>query len=223
MHPTFTHWSWSQLLCWRECPYRAYLRYILHSPEPPAGPDDPRTRGIAIHKGVEDFIGGSDELHPELTPFQELLTQARELHGEAEVRHYLDANWRPCEREGFWAIYIPDLRVHTGKTVLTVDIKTGKKYGNEVKHFGQLQFYSIGAMCEHPDAEEFIGELWYVDQKDVVTHRFTRESLELARARLDDEVRRMLTDTVHIPRPSRVTCKYCPFGPRGTGACPVGV
>lgn len=223
MFKSFEHWSWSQLQTWRECPYKARLRYIEHAPEPPRAKDDPRDRGIALHKSVEDYLLRDGELDAKWAPFAEPLAEIKALGPEVEERRYLDRNWRPCDRDGRWVVYVPDIRARAGKTVLTVDEKSGKKYGNEVKHFGQVQFYSIGAMCEFPDAEEFIGELWYPDVKDIVVHRFTRESLELARARLDEEVARMMADKVHAPRPNKVTCKYCPYGPRGTGACPVGV
>lgn len=223
MFKSFEHWSWSQLQTWRECPYRARLRYIEHAPEPPRAKDDPRDRGIALHKAAEDYLLKGMPLDPAFAPFAVQMAELKGLNPEVEQRNYFDRNWRPCDRDGRWAVYIPDVRVTVGNTTLTIDFKTGKKYGNEVKHFGQLQFYSVGHYCAHPEVENHIGEVWYIDQKDIVTHQFQHAALATAKVRLDDEVARMMADKVHAPRPNKVNCKYCPFGPRGTGACPVGV
>lgn len=223
MFKSFEHWSWSQLQTWRECPFKARLRYIEHSPEPPRSPDDPRDRGTAIHKAAEDYLLNGAPLDPVFEPFKEQMAQLKSLSPEVEQKNYLDQNWMPCDREGRWVVYIPDVRVTVSDTTVTVDFKTGKKYGNEVKHFGQVQFYSVGNWCAHPETVQHVGEVWYLDQKDIVVHQFQHAGLAAARARLDEEVARMMADKVHAPRPNKVTCKYCPYGPRGTGACPVGV
>ena len=231
MQETFTKWSWSMLQVYRNCHYQARLKYLEHSPEPPRKKDDPRDRGSARHKMAEDFVLATDAPFPqELIKFEGPLTDARNVHrdgiGEVklEKKHFFDQNWKPCEEKDRWLIIIPDLTIKVpDQFSLTVDYKTGRRYGNELKHYGQCELYSVAAWIEDPRYTEQEAELWYLDQKEIWPITFTAEQLDKARARLDKEVTAMMADKVHRPNPSKQTCKYCPFSPRGTGACPVGV
>lgn len=228
---TFTKWSWSQLSSYRSCPYQARLRYLEHAPEPPKAADDPRDRGIRIHKAAEDFVlGTTDVLPKELVHFEGNLAELRDVHesGNAAVRleheYLLDSTWRMTEdKEQRWLKFIPDVHVVAPSLHLIIDYKSGRKYGNEVKHYQQMELYAIGDWIVAPSDIVRTAELWYVDQKDITTHEFTPEHLEKARAKLDEEVTHMMADKIHAPRPNKMNCRYCPFSPRGTGACAVGV
>lgn len=219
----FKSWSWSQLQTYRECPYRAKLRYIERSPEPPPGESDPRERGKLIHKAAENYVKGHVDLAPELRPFKKQFEALKTLDPITEKFRYFDSDWVPCQKEGYWLVVVSDATVIRQTASLNIDYKTGRKYGNEVKHYGQVQLYAIADRCEYPQLDTFDTELWYIDKKDIVPHGFTAKMLDDARARLDAEVHIMMSDTVHRPRPNKVTCKYCPYSPRGTGVCPVGV
>lgn len=226
---TFERWSWSQLSTYRTCPFQARLKYIEHEPEPPQPEDAPNLRGTRIHKEAEDFVlGAVDAVSKDLVPFEGPLTDMRELKIAQpqsvmlEHDYYLDQNWMPTDKAGRWFKYIPDVHV-TGDINLVVDYKTGKKYGNEIKHYAQVELYATAAWCNDPGYDVYHTELWYIDQKDITAHEFRPEQLERARARIDTEVTRMMSDKVHAPRPNKMNCKWCPYSPRGTGACPVGV
>ena len=231
MQETFTKWSWSMLQVYRNCHYEARLKYLEHSPEPPRDSDDRRDRGSARHKMAEDFVLADDAPFPEeLVKFEGPLTDARNVRRDKlgdvhiERKMFFDQNWQPCQEEGRWLIVIPDLSITVPKQFdLTVDYKTGKRYGNELKHYGQCELYSIAAWIEHPEFPEQEAELWYLDQKEIWPITYTVAQLSKAQVRLDKEVHLMMADKVHRPNPSKATCKYCPFSPRGTGACPVGV
>ena len=41
--------------------------------------------------------------------------------------------------------------------------------------------------------------------------------------RFDARAQRIYNDRFFKSNANKVTCRYCPFSPRGTGACPVGV
>jgi CRISPR/Cas system-associated exonuclease Cas4 (RecB family) len=228
---SFTKWSWSQLSTWRGCPYQARLRYLEHAPEPPKADNDPRDRGIAAHKAAEDFVlGTSTRLPKELVHFDAQLVELRDVKaaGSAEVHleaeYLLDNTWRLTDdKERRWLKFIPDVHVVAPTLRLIIDYKTGRQYGNEVKHYQQMELYAIGDWCINPSDEVRTTELWYLDQKDIVVHEFRPEQLERGRAKLDEEVGRMMADKIHAPRPNKMNCKYCPFSPRGTGACAVGV
>lgn len=226
---SFQHWSYSQLSTYRVCPYRARLQYIEHSPQPEPAPDSALVRGRRVDQAVQDYLLADGTLIPEIAAFEEQLGVVRELHrsGKAivEVQHktYLDPNWRECERNGYWLLYVPDIHVRNHEMNLTIDWKTGKKWGNEIKHYDQGLLYCIGEWCLHPEYETYQFEDWYGDQKDVSAHTFTKAQLAVARAALDAEVAAMFADLTQAPRPSKSACRGCPFSPRGTGACPVGV
>lgn len=225
----FEHWSYSQLQTYRACPYRARLQYIEHSPQPPLKPDSPLIRGRAVDQAVQDYLLDDGPLTDDIKAFEEQLGTVRELRrsGRATVdvqrKTYLDPNWRSCERSDYWLIYIPDIHVRTKDVNLTIDWKTGKKWGNEVKHYDQGLLYCTGEWCQRPEYDEYQFEDWYGDQKDVTAHVFTPTQLAAARVAFDKEVAAMFADLICAPRPNKIVCKYCPFGPRGTGACPVGV
>ncbi len=231
---TFGNWSWSLLSVYRSCPYRARLKKIDKSPEPPPEPNDPRTRGIRVHDNAQKYVEGTGPLTPELAGVEGVLADIKDVRDSGtgivtlEEPIYLDSNWRVTTKENRWLVFITDVHVVIpGQLNMTGDYKTGKKFGNELKHYQQMELYCIGEWSVNAAAgtvfDTYTADLIYVDQKDVVSHEFTPEQLERARARLDVEVGRMMADKVHTPRPNRVTCKYCPFSPRGTGACPVGV
>lgn len=232
---SFRFWSWSMLQIYRKCPYWARLRYIDKSPLPPIDDkDEKRLRGIDAHDSMSKFVladGTLPELHEALKPFKDILFDVRDIRTKglgivtSEVPKYYDQNWRPQEtRQDYWFQMIPDIHVKVPSELnMTVDGKTGKKYGNEVSHFGQMEFYAVCAWIDDPTFDLYKSELWYFDKKDVWSIDFTPRQLELARKKLDDEVARMFADKVHRPRPSKIVCRYCPYSPKGTGACAVGV
>ena len=215
-------------MTYRSCPYHARLRYLERIPQPESPPDAPNMRGLRLHDSSEHFIRDGAPLCKELLPLEEqynALITARasgQIQVEAEQRDYFDANWQPCEKGDHWLIVIKDIAV-TGAMNLTIDLKSGRKFGNEVKHFGQVQLYAVTEWIKDSGYQEYTAELWYPDVKEIVTHVFTEPKLEQARANLDLEVSVMMKDRIHQPRPNKVTCRYCPYSPRGNGYCPVGV
>lgn len=226
---TFDRWSWSQLSSYRTCPFQARLKYVEREPEPPQPDDAPNLRGTRIHKNAEDFVLGTEPvLAKDLAPFEVQMHDLRNLKAERpesvllEQSYYLDQNWRPTNKANCWFKWKPDVHV-TDAINLIIDHKTGKKYGNEVKHYAQVELYAVGAFCIDSGYDSYLAELWYIDQKDITPHEFRPEQLEKARARLDVEVTHMMNDKIHTPRPNRMSCKWCPYSPRGTGVCPVGV
>lgn len=231
MHEQFVKWSWSALQVYRNCHFWAYLKYIERSPEPPRQADDRRDRGTARHDAAEKFILADDAPFPsELIKFEGPLTDVRDVRRSGlgnvslEEEHYFNHAWQPCSKEERWLVVIPDIQVVVPGTVhLTIDEKTGKKYGNEMKHYGQVELYATCAWIKDPSFETYEAELWYLDLPDTWQITFTVAQLERARAKLDAEVTKMCEDKIHRPTPSKMTCKYCPYSPRGTGACPVGV
>lgn len=218
----FDRWSFSALDTYRSCPLRAYFRYVERIPEPG---NKYSNRGNEIHDELQKVVQDGAPVPDYAAHFKPLLEQMQQSDVTCEQMMMFDSNWKPTtDRSNVWLMVKQDLvTLAPGEFVLTVDYKSGKKFGNEVKHMAQMTLYSVAAWIHYPGLKEYIAELWYIDQKSITTKSYTAPILEMARARLDTEVAKMFDDKTFRPRPSAMNCKYCPYGPKGTGHCPVGV
>lgn len=225
------HWSFSSLSLYHSCPYAVKLKYIEHLPEPPPDPkrEAANERGTRLHAVAEDIVLRGAPVPKEFDDFKDNFAQLRALYldptalVEVEKRTYFDSNWRLSDKDDYWLVVVRDAFVVSPEFALTIDYKTGKRFGNEVKHFGQTSLYAVAAWIEYPMFDEYPAELWYMDQNHIQEHTYSIRSLERARAQFDKGVELMFSDKYFRPHPSVPTCKYCPYSPRGTGACAVGV
>ncbi len=110
---------------------------------------------------------------------------------------------------------------------VAIDYKTGKKFGNEIKHGEQLQLYQLVTFLRHPELEIVHTELWYLDVDDLTLKTFTRDQGLRFRRAMDMRGIKITTCTTFPPNPNVHSCKWCPYGERpdgnGTGDCKVGV
>lgn len=221
MSETFKTWSNSSLETYRSCPLRAKFKYIDKLPDPGNKYSD---RGNVIHNELQAVVEKGEPVPDYAKHFAPLLEAAQDRDAICEKMFKFDHNWKPTDKwDDTWLVVKQDLVLVDNDYVLTVDYKSGKKFGNEVKHMGQKTLYSIAAMILWPDRPEYIAEMWYIDQKEVTSHSFSPEVLKMARAKLDAEVSKMFDDRMFRPRPNVMNCKWCPYGPRAGGQCPVGV
>ncbi len=231
---TIKRWSFSMLMKYETCPMRVRLQYIERLPEPPPPPTSPLERGNREHKRLEHFVTGvapqlvgCEATHTE--DFLPALKHARTLfeadQATAEQAWYFDADWNPCAREGAWLTAILDLNVQDEERqlVIPVDFKTGKSQYKAVEHVQQTQFYSGLAALKFEWADTIAPELWYLDEGHIRASTYTREQALMYVGRFNQRAQAMFSDTLFRPRPSKMACRYCPYSPRGTGACPVGV
>lgn len=100
---------------------------------------------------------------------------------------------------------------------------TGRSDYKTIEHVQQLQLYNALSALRNEDADRFISENWYVDEQYVRSFELTREEALRYVGRFQKRADTMLNDKTFRPNPNKITCKYCPFSPRGSGACPVGV
>ena len=117
------------------------------------------------------------------------------------------------------------LVLHDERTATVIDFKTGRKFGNEVKHAEQLQLYQLVTFLRYPKLEVIFAELWYLDQDEVTSVRYLRNQGLRYKANFDRRGTALTTNTAWLPNPNVFTCKWCPYGPweGGTGHCQVGV
>lgn len=229
--PTF--WSYSRLMDFEKCPYMYQLKHVDKVPQP----ENPfSARGIELHAAHEDYITGKrDDIHLELAEFaiemKSLRTRyvAKQVEIEEEWafdRQWQRTDWRDYDRT--WVRIKLDAKVNlTPDTALVIDGKTGKKYGNEIKHAGQGQLYAGATFLREPTLQKTIVEFHYWDLKN--DERITRVEYKpqfAAKVILSFEKRAniMLGATMFPPRPNVFNCRYCAYGKsRGNGTCKVGV
>lgn len=225
-------WAYTHLDTYERCPYRYKLRYVERIPEPEPKDDkkDARLRGINMHKELEDYVSLKRDDFPDSARFFEpQLKKLRELYVEGMVEvestWLFDEKWRPFEGKyhDAWCVIKADIWVNADDTGVVIDHKSGKKFGNEPKHVSQLIMYSIGAFFRYEELHTINGEVWYHDVNDLLPIQYRRDQALTHLPKLEARVEKMMNDPFYRPRPNVMTCKYCPYSPRGNGYCPVGV
>jgi hypothetical protein len=122
-----------------------------------------------------------------------------------------------------------DALVHVSEyEAIAIDFKSGKKFGNEMKHADQLHLYQLVTFLRYPKLEQVHTELWYLDADELTSSTFTRsQGLRFMRS-WDKRGNNLTTCQDFPPNPSIHTCKYCPYGlpergfVNGTGHCAAG-
>jgi len=231
-------WSHSRLQVFEPCKFRAQLAYIDKIPEPPRPLPPGKTehandRGTRMHEAAERYVKGGVELLEELQHFAREFEKARELHkdgrcsleGEwAFTREWAPTAWMSSDA---WCRIKCDMVVDLGEDhMLVVDYKSGKRWGNELKHAEQMQLYTVGALCRHQNVRKVTTELWYLDLDEKATTTYTREQ-GLRYVKNFERRGDLLTACEEFPaNPSKTTCRWCPYKPKdlgGSGHCTVGV
>lgn len=232
--PTIPTWSFSRLAVFEQCPYRAKLAYIDKAPEPPRVSDrgeHPLDRGTRVHEDAEKFVRGQlEHLTKELLPFEEEFLRLRMLHRENKVileeEWGFTKDWAPVawNHPQIWGRSKLDamIQLESNQAVI-IDYKTGRMAGNEIKHADQGQQYQLAAFMRFPSLEHVTVEFWYVDQDDMTSVKFTRDQGLRFFKNINDRALRLTGATEFPPKPNTFNCKWCPYGPRGTGLCEHGV
>lgn len=221
--------SYSRLLDYESCPLKAKLKVIDRIPDP--NPHPAGLRGTAIHSACEDFVSGANKLlctdaqrHFEVE-FKSLRQHYKAGRVSLEGEWAFDTDWNPTDWKAGWLRVKLDAYVAlTPQHAVVIDYKTGKRFGNEVKHGEQLQLYALSVLLRYPEIRAVTAELWYLDVNDLVSFSVTRDyGLRLLKP-FDKRFHKMTSATSFPATPNIESCKYCPFHPtRGTGHCKAGV
>jgi RecB family exonuclease len=228
-------WSYSRLSIYEQCPFRAKLAYIDRIPEPPRPLPPGKTehandRGTRIHEAAELYVQGGVELVPELAKFKEEFVKLRQMYSEGKValegEWGYTTDWAPTSwtSADVWLRVKLDALVHLSDThAVVIDYKTGRKFGNEIKHAEQCQLYQLATFMRYPELQNIEVELWYLDQDDITRMSYTRD--QGLRFHSGFNIRGCsITQSEEFPaKPNMFNCKWCPYGPKGTGHCNQGV
>lgn len=216
----------------------AFFKYVEKRPEPPRPADNKgeiaRLRGIAVHEAAESYVKGeAQQLDPSLAKVGDLIDTYREGYGrgfvEVEEDWAFDINWQQTGwfADNCWARIKLDLLVKwpDGYAYEVVDWKTGKRYGNEVKHSQQGLLYAIAAFLRYPEMNKARIRFAYVDEGYIKPKEYDRETVMRLFPSWDQRARDFTTAKTWPVKPNSVNCRYCPFSPNngGDGSCPAGV
>jgi hypothetical protein len=219
-------WSYSRLLDFESCALRAKLKYIDKIPEEKG---EAAERGTKIHDLAENFVLGKIKTLPgELVKFRDdfLALRARYLEGKVSLEGEwgFDKDWNICGFKEAWLRMKLDARVSLSKAnSLVIDYKTGKRYGNEIKHGEQGLLYAIAEALRAPDVETITVEFWYLDLDEMSSVVYTREQLMRYLPSFEKRGKKMTSATQFPANPNIFSCKWCPYGPAKGGQCTQGV
>lgn len=235
-------WSFNRLEDYTKCPYMAHLKYFRKLGEPVEKKDSPAlVRGREIHTELERFIKGEIDVDHLSEPCQKHIDKfdweaARERYAAnpssfiIEEEWAWDRDWVPCDwfGENVWGRAKVDRAEWLDReltALLLVDYKSGKKFGNEVKHAMQMQEYCVICFTRFPTLEAIRVELHYTDEGKITVRKYTREQSILFMKLLNQRALAMTDATVFKPKPSKINCAYCSYGPNngGSGECEYGV
>ena len=230
--------SYSRLEIFEKCGWWAFLEFVERRPKPvdPTGKGEvAKNRGILIHGEAEKYIRGeSNVLVRELQKGQipELLDRLRtdwpdgHIEVEQDWAFTLDwdktqwNNWKEC-----WLRVKCDVVEHGDGLLHIVDWKSGKRFGNEVKHSQQGLLYGVASIMRYPDPTDIKITFAYTDEGKVVSKTHKREVLARMLPSFDERLKKVTSTEKFAAKPSKITCRFCPFGPNNGGdrSCPWGV
>jgi hypothetical protein len=233
-----TTWSFSRLQVFEQCKFRAQLQYGQKIPEPerplpPGKTEHANDRGSRIHDTAEQYVRGNvDRMDPAMRAFAPEFDSLRQLFADdmvsLEGEWATDTEWQPTAWTGrnTWQRLKLDAMVRLNKQeAVVIDYKTGKKFGNEVKHGEQTMLYALNTFLRFPELELITTELWYLDQDDLTSATFERERCLRFKHSWNRRALAM-TEAVDFPaNPNQFSCRYCAYSKRegGTGDCERGV
>lgn len=227
--------SYSRIADFEECPYRAKLKYIDRVPEPerelkPGQTEHANDRGTRIHLAAEEYVKGIGKLTKEIAAFEDELLAAQKLYIEGKVsleqEWGFNRFWEPCEWTSPEICFKAKLDLYAQLDTsygLVVDHKTGKKFGNEVKHQDQGKFYAVSAFAKFPYLEAVTVEIWYLDQDDIMSTNYDRRHIHAVQPKVQERIDKVLQSTVFPKRANKFTCRWCPYAWFNNGPCESGV
>lgn len=221
-------WSYSKLTEFERCKYRTFLLHVDKTPEPqrplpPGKTEHANDRGIRVHLEAEQFIKGEGEMTPELLRFKDdfhaLAEQYKQGKVSLEGEWGMDEDWNITDWQTAWLrLKLDALVLLNEEEAVAIDFKTGKKYGNEIKHAEQLQLYQLVTFLRYPKLEKVTAELWYLDIDEITSTTYTRAQGLRAKEIFARRGKAITNCTTWPTNPSLMTCKWCMYGKEGI--CP---
>jgi len=217
--PPIKSWSFSALQTYEQCPRRIYLQKVKRIAEPssPAA-----ARGSKIHDLAEQYVNGEypeDKVPEELSKFEVEFRMLREAYPKGKIileqDWGFDSDWNygNWKMHNIWLRSKLDVYIEESETsAIIIDHKTGRKFGNELKHNSQLMLYAICAFMRKPELDYVTARLWYLDKGETTEQSYTRGQAMLFFNKWNARAL-SLTNALHFPpAPSKSACKWCSYG-----------
>lgn len=224
-------WSFSRLQDFEKCKLSYKIKHLDRIPEPdrvlkPGQKEFANDRGTRVHEAAEQFVRGLGPFIPEMKKFEQEFNQLRRLFiaGKVEMEESWahDVDWEIAEWKTGWLRLKLDVMVHASDTVaVVIDLKTGRKFGNEVKHAQQVQLYALIAFLRYPLLEVVHSELFYLDVDDITSQTYTRDQALRFRHSFNKRATALTQNEVWTANPNKFSCMWCPW--MDTGHCTVGI
>ena len=214
-------WSFSSLSKYEQCPRSVAFSRIdkIYEPTSPAA-----ARGTEIHDIAERYVRGEipTDIPVPLNKFTRGFEALREAYTEGKVtceeNWKFDTHWSVLDpdEKAYWAMFKLDCFYTEGDgSALIIDYKTGKKFGNELKHGEQGLDYAIAAFMRYPELDFVKIEFWYVDKGEKLIREYTRQQALAFRPQLHKRAVIMTTATEFPATPSANACRFCWYGKEG--------
>lgn len=227
---TIKAWSFSGLRVFETCEEHARLKYIEREPEPERDDNAANERGKRIHDNAEKYIRGElSELPKELSKHWEAeLNRLREEFAEEPHRFQLEEDWgftHDWEPTGFfddnvWCrmkLDVLEFPMGIENHADVIDWKSGKKWGNEVKYTQQGQLYAVGTFMKYPELLSIKTRFLFTDTGEKMERVYSRNQMPPILTNFTQRGERMTTAMHFKPKPSKIACRFCPYGPNGRG------
>lgn len=230
-----TSWSFSKLGDFSKCKKYFWLKHEQKVPEPerplkPGQLEHANDRGSRIHDNLEGYVRGDhDALCSEADKhFGTHADLLRVLYADGKVElegeWAMNRDWEIAPWATGWLRLKLDVLVHTGKdSAIVIDYKSGRKFGNEVKHAQQLQLYALVTALRYPKLETITAELWYIDIGETTRQTFTRAQALRFKKGFDMNGSAIVNCSTWPANPNKWSCQWCLYGPEHSGHCPEGV
>jgi hypothetical protein len=216
----------------------AYKKYVEKRPMPPQPEDNKgeiaRLRGIEVHSSADAYIKGEAEtLNPVMDKVRAFVELCKEQYRngivEVEEEWAYNRDWQATGwfADDCWLRIKQDVFIKwPDGTWEVVDWKTGKSFGNEVKHSQQGLLYAIAAFMRYPDMQRVRIRFVYVDEgKWEKTKEYSRELVMRMLPGWDDRAAAFTTAKNWPVKANAINCRFCWYGPNngGDNSCPAGV
>jgi len=226
-------WSYSKLIDFEKCKLLAKIKHLDKVPEPkrplrPGQTEHANDRGTRIHDSAERFVNGSGPFIPEMGKFRTEFEHMRHLYAAGKVslegEWGIDRDWEVAPWKTAWQRGKLDALVHASPTeAVVIDYKSGKRFGNEVKHAEQVNLYGLLTFLRFPELETVHVELWYLDIDELTCRTFDRDQALRFKQSFNRRGLALTECSTWPANPNKFSCQWCPYGPDGTGHCTVGV
>lgn len=214
--------SHSALQMFEKCEHSVFIRYVQKFK--PAS-NEYAQRGINVHELIENVIRGQiDEIpseefvfhHNEIYRLRDIFAKDPALI-EMEKAWYFDSDWGTVGSydECNWQVKTDVTHFESEYSVSIKDWKTGKKFGNELKHGKQQLEYALSAFMRFPEATAVDTTWYYLDNGQKLEKTFFRKEVQFLLPRLNARLNKFWNASDFAPNPSIQNCKYCPYSTNG--------